>query len=396
LCTIVSNGTVAQGAVAIDQITDINSSPGFGGVNVFDAALIGADDTAVFMNNDIVVYTLISDGSGGAGFSIPISNGENGITSTDGGFNTDIDNTEPADPVFAAIGNASGKLENGNAIRFSLWMRSDPNAPVTKEPSVEPVLKIELWKEALSGNSDFLGVQFPTGGDRVWDTDQNASNDEHIAAGQSQADWIDMNNDGDIQNGGNPISQSLVTDEWRLAETTLVVDDDPLNDGLGWRIGPDFFDVTAIEEIRAVMFVGDFASSDITDGGSFWVDNLLVEVFANENAMLATPNPNTPPVEGPQGVPGDYNNNGSVDAADYVAWRDGGPIQNEGASIGTVDQADYDFWRARFGNGTSPGGGAAAAVPEPTAGGLTLLALLALSFRVRSRPFAATGTRRGM
>jgi hypothetical protein len=255
LCTIVSNGTVAQGAVAIDQITDINSSPGFGGVNVFDAALIGADDTAVFMNNDIVVYTLISDGSGGAGFSIPISNGENGITSTDGGFNTDIDNTEPADPVFAAIGNASGKLENGNAIRFSLWMRSDPNAPVTKEPSVEPVLKIELWKEALSGNSDFLGVQFPTGGDRVWDTDQNASNDEHVAAGQSQADWIDMNNDGDIQNGANPISQSLVTNEWRLAETTLVVDDDPLNDGLGWRIGPDFFDVTAIEEIRAVMFV---------------------------------------------------------------------------------------------------------------------------------------------
>ena len=45
---------------------------------------------------------------------------------------------------------------------------------------------------------------------------------------------------------------------------------------------------------------------------------------------------------------GDYNNNGAVDAADYVVWRDGGPLQNETASIGTVDQADYDEWRRRL------------------------------------------------
>ena len=39
------------------------------------------------------------------------------------------------------------------------------------------------------------------------------------------------------------------------------------------------------------------------------------------------------------GVPGDYNNNGVVDAADYVLWRKGGPLQNEVDTPGTVNAA---------------------------------------------------------
>jgi hypothetical protein len=70
------------------------------------------------------------------------------------------------------------------------------------------------------------------------------------------------------------------------------------------------------------------------------------------------------------GVPGDYNSNGSVDAADYVVWRNGGPLQNEVAGItpGIVTPEDYDAWRARFGNTSGAGSGiaiAAASVPEP-------------------------------
>ena len=48
----------------------------------------------------------------------------------------------------------------------------------------------------------------------------------------------------------------------------------------------------------------------------------------------------------PAGVLGDYNDNGVVDAADYVLWRnDPTSLENEGASPGMVDQADYTFWR---------------------------------------------------
>jgi hypothetical protein len=79
------------------------------------------------------------------------------------------------------------------------------------------------------------------------------------------------------------------------------------------------------------------------------------------------------------GVPGDYNGNGTVDAADYVLWRKGGPLLNEVDTPGTVNAVDYTEWRARFGNtGSGSGSGATAgwappegwsssAVPEPVA-----------------------------
>lgn len=75
----------------------------------------------------------------------------------------------------------------------------------------------------------------------------------------------------------------------------------------------------------------------------------------------------------PVGVPGDYNGNGTVDAADYVLWRDKSgqtfTLANEkpGATTpGVVDAEDYDYWRSRFGATTGSGVGNASAVPEPT------------------------------
>jgi hypothetical protein len=82
------------------------------------------------------------------------------------------------------------------------------------------------------------------------------------------------------------------------------------------------------------------------------------------------------------GVAGDYNGNGAVDAADYVRWRDGGPLQNEVSSLGVVDAQDYAAWKARFGNHAGSGAsntgvlGGGAAVPEPTA--LVLIAIVSI------------------
>ena len=357
LLAMIASATTVRGAIAINQITNINNSPGFGGVNVFANPPVAANDTAVSNGNDIVVYTLVGGNNNGAGLAVSVSNGENGITSTNGGANVDIDNAEPVHPVFSTVGNASGKLENGNVIRFSMWMRQDPASPITKQPNVEPVLKIELWKEALSGFADFNAVAFPGAGDRIWDTDQNGGHAAFVGHNQSQASWVDVNNNGTIANG-RPSAGSLVTNEWRRFETTLLVDDDPLDDGFGWSIGPEFFDVADVEDIRAVMFVGNFGGADpnpLINGGSFWVDNLLVEVFKDQASLLATPNPNTAPIEG---LAGDYNNNGKVDAADYVLWRDN-PNGFGGSPAG------YNTWRSNFGQPPAAGGGAQAAVPEP-------------------------------
>ena len=67
----------------------------------------------------------------------------------------------------------------------------------------------------------------------------------------------------------------------------------------------------------------------------------------------------------PPALPGDYNHNNVVDAADYTVWRDmlgtSGLALYEGADgsgDGMVDAADYGVWKSHFGQ----------TLPEPAAG----------------------------
>jgi hypothetical protein len=85
------------------------------------------------------------------------------------------------------------------------------------------------------------------------------------------------------------------------------------------------------------------------------------------------------------GVPGDYNGNGAVDAADYVTWRNGGPLQNEIVTLTTVTPEDYTEWRKRYGNYSGAGAGSSeSSVPEPAA--LLLSAIVsAAMIAVRAR-----------
>jgi hypothetical protein len=79
------------------------------------------------------------------------------------------------------------------------------------------------------------------------------------------------------------------------------------------------------------------------------------------------------------GIPGDYNNNGVVDSADYVVWRKHNNTATTLPNDSTpgTDQSDYNVWRAHFGQTIGSGAGATAglprsAIPEPC----TLLMLL--------------------
>ncbi len=84
----------------------------------------------------------------------------------------------------------------------------------------------------------------------------------------------------------------------------------------------------------------------------------------------------------PDGLPGDYNGNGVVDAADYVLWRKGGPLLNQVDDPDHVTVQDYVEWRVRFGNTAGSGSGSGLfdsnAVPEPIA--ILLVALAAPFF----------------
>ena len=79
---------------------------------------------------------------------------------------------------------------------------------------------------------------------------------------------------------------------------------------------------------------------------------------------------------------GDFNNNGVVDAADYVVWRKNegttNSLPNDNGIGGTVGSAHYNLWRSNFGNPVSGSGAglSISAVPEPTT--LALAALMAV------------------
>jgi hypothetical protein len=91
------------------------------------------------------------------------------------------------------------------------------------------------------------------------------------------------------------------------------------------------------------------------------------------------------PIE-PSGPPGDYNHDGTVDAADYTVWRDSLGRSDllpysgaDGSGDGIVGPEDYDVWKSHYGEPGGSGSGAIAntAVPEPSALALLLVGLLA-------------------
>jgi len=77
-------------------------------------------------------------------------------------------------------------------------------------------------------------------------------------------------------------------------------------------------------------------------------------------------------------LPGDYNGDGIVGAADYTVWRDG---------LGSIyAQADYDVWKSHFGE-TIDGGsiGSRIVIPEPASVLLLLAAIAVAGLRGRAK-----------
>jgi hypothetical protein len=99
----------------------------------------------------------------------------------------------------------------------------------------------------------------------------------------------------------------------------------------------------------------------------------------------------------PQFTPGDFNEDGAVDTADYTIWADnytgsggtgGTPSTGDANGDGAVDTADYTIWADNY-TGSS---GAVGLVPEPAVLNLIPGAILTVGlFRRRRRPSSGNG-----
>jgi hypothetical protein len=137
-----------------------------------------------------------------------------------------------------------------------------------------------------------------------------------------------------------------------------------------WQYFTNYFTATGT---LSRLSIASTSTSNSPSGGII-LDNIIVNTFGDP-------------------LPGDYNNNGAIDAADYVLWRKGGPLANEVDNPGTVNAADYIAWRARFGN--SGGSGTAAIIPEPPARLLMFTAFATLIAITANRsPTSASNERR--
>jgi hypothetical protein len=122
-------------------------------------------------------------------------------------------------------------------------------------------------------------------------------------------------------------------------------------------------------------FTADIGDTVVIDGITF-ADGTTPESHGLQIHLASgLPSPNLSPVP----LSGDFNADGTVDAADYTVWRDNvgsnfdlnGNGNEDGDSLGVVDEADYATWKSNFGSAGS--GSTSAAVPEPS----TLLLALA-------------------
>lgn len=102
----------------------------------------------------------------------------------------------------------------------------------------------------------------------------------------------------------------------------------------------------------ATVFTGDSVEIRLSGGNEYFN-----EEFEFVRTVLAGVIIDYTPLSTPS-LPGDYNSNGTVDAADYVVWRNGGSPDST--------LAGYTLWRSNYGNHAGSGLGESSAVPEPS------------------------------
>src|SRR4051795_4058184 len=264
--------------------------------------------------------------------------------------------TESIGSAITASGQISGSsLTTGDAAHHAyLWKPSAPNGTAGTMFDLLTLGGTDSFGGAINAGGQVAGFSRTTGNSRyhafLWTpTVPNGTSgtmQDLTTLGGLNSFSYNVGSDGRVVGASEVTTTSDHTHAFLYKSGTGIID---LNTKIDHRSGWELLD-----------------AADITDAGQITGQGQFAGAY---HAYLLTPVP----------IPGDFNGNGVVDAADYVTWRKG---------LGTTfTQNDYTIWRAHFGE--TAGSGAAgyplgasaeslsAAVPEPA----TLVLLI----------FAATG-----
>ncbi len=186
---------------------------------------------------------------------------------------------------------------------------------------------------------------------------------------------------------------AIPLDENGVPDIQISVDDngtpeDPFDDIITSNITPVFTSASQLSQ-------GSFSQVKTDAAGNlYFTDNISegLEYFSLGGSTLATTSNNAALSAGDfslvtlEPLDGDYNGDGTVDAADYTIYRDtlGQSVAlgsgADGNGNGVVDAGDYTVWANNYG---ATSGSPAVAVPEPTTIGLLILSAFTLSTRRR-------------
>ena len=205
------------------------------------------------------------------------------------------------------------------------------------------------------------------------DADQIRFSGIDVASGDIEAPTLKVYSSG-LVFITNPFNQNFDLTHYEITSTAgglstagwLSLDDQESDDpiGVGWEEAGG-------SSANVLAEVNLLSSTSLASGGSVRLGHAFNTGFPKDLVFQYTVGETV--LRGPvkYAFTGDYNGNGTVDAADYVVWRNTvGQIVAFGAGAdgdgdGIVGAGDYTAWRSAFGSILAPAAGQGSTIPEP-------------------------------
>lgn len=230
--------------------------------------------------------------------------------------------------------------------------------------SVDSTNDRALYRRLLGGSTELIAVE---GGPAPVSADATFTNLQagYAANDRGQASFI-----GHFRYGSDMFGSGLFATDVQGALRLIAKVGDTI-DVSDVKNQPD---MRTIDSFYFEVGIEDWSGSSLGDNGEIAFTVIFTDgtwgVFVSNEVATG------------ESLPGDFNNDGTVDLADYTVWRNnlgatGTGLAADGNGDSVVDAADYLVWKEHFGQSASGSAGAITTVPEP--GAVLLLCTLALA-----------------